>query len=246
MGTQQPPDGRITPKSYLRLYWENLGAALGPERKATRGMREAIAVHGDDVLDVDDTLVKVWSDPHFGHDKIIGYTNRPFPSVHEMNEALWANWQTDVAAGDTLVCLGDVALGRGVCDETWERLRAAPGQPKILVVGNHDLTGRGLLRVRGFDRVRALLTSSGDPPLLWTHAPLPTVPAGYVNIHGHMHRDTKPAGSPHINVSVEQIDYRPVALTRLRRLARALVAGECPAGHTTLEQINAIEASMSR
>ena len=29
---------------------------------------------------------------------------------------------------------------------------------------------------------------------------MPNVPAGQVNILGHMHRSLKPAGSPHINV----------------------------------------------
>ena len=73
-------------------------------------------------------------------------------------------------------------------------------------------------------------------------SPRPNVPAGHVNIHGHMHRSLKPEGSPHINVSVEQLAYRPVALTRIRSLARALVAGESPPGATTLERIEAIEA----
>ena len=38
-----------------------------------------------------------------------------------------------------------------------------------------------------------------------------------------------------------QIDYRPVSLVRLRRLTGALVAGEQPAGATTLEWIKAVE-----
>ena len=120
-------------------------------------------------------------------------------------------------------------------------MRAAPGRSKILVVGNHDLTGQGTLRVCGFHLAKAVLISGGNPPLIWTHAPLPNVPAGQVNVHGHMHRSLKPEGSPHINVSVEQLDFRPVALTRIRSLARALVAGESPPGRTTLERIEAIE-----
>ena len=105
------------------------------------------------------------------------------------------------------------------------------------------MTGQGSLRVEGFHRVKALLTSPGDPPLIWTHAPLPNVPAGHVNIHGHQHATLKPADldSPHINVSVEQLDYRPVALTQIRRLAGALVAGERPAGATTLERIEEVQ-----
>ena len=104
-----------------------------------------------------------------------------------MKGTLWANWQ----------------LGEALSDETWDQVRATPGLSKILVVGNHDITGQGHLRVEGFHRVKAVLVSPGDPPLIWTHAPLLNVPAGHVNIHGHMHRSQKPADSPHINVSVE-------------------------------------------
>ena len=85
-------------------------------------------------------------------------------------------------------------MGKALSDETWKRVRAAPGRSKILVIGNHDLTGQGLLRVKWFHRTEALLTSPGDPPLIWTHAPLPNVPAGHVNIHGHQHATLKPPG----------------------------------------------------
>ena len=58
------------------------------------------------------------------------------------------------------------------------------------------------------------------------------------SLHAHQHMRTGPC----INVSVEQLDYRPVALTRIRSLARALVVGESPPGATTPERIEAIEA----
>ena len=140
---------------------------------------------------------------HLGHANVIAYQGRPFAGVEDMDAALWGAWAEAVGPDDTVVCVGDVALAAGVCAETWERVRAAPGRTKVLVVGNHDLTGRGHLRTEGFDRVTALLTSHGDPPLIWTHAALPNVPPGHVNIHGHEHSLLHPADSPHINVLVE-------------------------------------------
>ena len=69
---------------------------------------------------------------------------------------------------------------------------------------------------------------------------LPYITHGHVNIHGHEHG--KPAGaSPHINVAVEQRDYEPVRLDRLRALARALVRGHYPPGATTIERIAHLE-----
>lgn len=77
-----------------------------------------------------------------------------------------------------------------------------------------------------------------EDTLIWTHAPLPNVPDGQVNIHRHQHSARKPADSPHINVSVEQLEYRPI---RLDRLARALAAGEFLGGDTTLERLAEVE-----
>ena len=63
---------------------------------------------------------------------------------------------------------------------------------------------------------------------------------GLRNIHGHAH-GAPPGRSAHINVAVEQLDYEPVGLDRLRRLARALAAGHYPPGATTLERIAHLE-----
>ena len=120
-------------------------------------------------------------------------------------------------------------------------IRDGQGAKKHLVVGNHDLTGAGRLRVDGFDTIGTVMVVDGDPPLVFTHIPLTCVPVGCVNVHGHTH-DATPGATPHINVSVEQLDYRPVALPRLRRLARRLVAGHYPDGATTLERIDAFES----
>ena len=182
----------------------------------------------------------LWSDLHFGHDNIIRYTGRPFADADAMDASLYANWAATVGADDTLVFVGDVAMRQAVGEHTWQRIRCAPGSAKHLVFGNHDLTGSGDLRVAGFDAVYAALVIDGDPPLLCTHMPLASVPAGCVNVHGHTH-DEAPRRSAHINVSVEQLDYRPVPLQSVRALAKALAAERYPDGATTLERIANLE-----
>ena len=228
-------------KSHLNLYRDDLREALGRSGKTLAAMRRAANEHGAGVLDVSDRTVKVWSDLHLGHANIIEYCDRPFHDVHEMNEALWANWQSGVGPDETLVCVGDFAMHGALVPETWNQVRAAPGRSKILVIGNHDVSGTGRLRVEGFHQVKAVLTSPGDPPLIWTHAPLPNVPDGHVNIHGHRHEIIGPPDSPHINVSVEQLEYRPTSLVRLRRLAQAILAGEGPEGDTTLDRVREVD-----
>ena len=135
-----------------------------------------------------------------------------------------------------LVLVGDVAMGEAVCEATWERVRRSPARHKHLVIGNHDLTGLGELRTQGFDDVWSVMVSAGAPPLVWTHYPLAEVPDGQVNVHGHRH-GAPPERSPRINVAVEQLEYEPVRLDRLRLLAQALVDGHYPPGATTIERI---------
>ena len=181
----------------------------------------------------------LWSDLHLGHDNIIRYTDRPFADAAEMDSALYAGWESTVGADDALILVGDLAMRAAVAEHTWARVRAAPGRPKLLVFGNHDLTGSGDLRVDGFDAVAAALCIDGDPPLVCTHMPLDDVPPGCVNVHGHTHAEP-PRRSRHINVSVEQLGYRPLALSRVRALAQALLAERYPPGATTLACIEAL------
>ena len=162
-----------------------------------------------------------------------------------MDNALLDSWAQTVdwaAEHDAIVVCGDVAMKRGMTEANFDRIRAMPGR-KYLVPGNHDIGGTGELRVEGFDEVCALLYADGDPKLIFTHVPIQPehLPDGWVNVHGHMHNDP-PTDTPHINVSVEQLGYAPVLLSRIRVLAAALARGEYSEGRTTLERIEALEA----
>ena len=220
----------------MAVYRRDLRAALGGRKgRAYNSMKRALNTYAAGVLDVPDERVKVWSDLHIGHANIIGYCDRPFRNVDQMDATLWLNWQTGVEPGETLVCVGDMWFGYT------DGPRPVPeGHHKILVLGNHDLTYAGALKVTEFDVVNALLISPGDPPLVFTHVPLPNVPHGVVNVHGHTHEKIHPPESPHINVSVEQLEYRPIALYWLRSLARAILAEAVPDGDTTLNRIRLI------
>ena len=154
MGNRQAkraPPAWQTARSPLNLYREDLREALGRSGKTLSSMRRAVDEYGAGVLDVDDGAVKVWSDLHLGHTNIIAYQNRPFHGVHEMNETLWTNWQLGVDPNDTLVCVGDIALGEGLSEKTWERVRAAPGRTKVLVVGNPNGHEEVNVKITGVD-----------------------------------------------------------------------------------------------
>ena len=228
----------LDPQALKRGYEAQLDAASGDAHHGRRMFRAMLRASRELPAQrlAEDATVWVWSDLHFGHGNIIGYTNRPFADVEAMDRALWSNWEATVGSQDTVVFVGDIAMREAVAERTWQRIRSGPGRTKHLVVGNHDLTGAGELRVAGFDHIASVLCDDGDPPLVFTHLPLANPPCGCVNVHGHTHAEP-PRQSPHINVSVEQLDYRPVALPRLRALAQHLAAGRYPAGATTLERL---------
>ena len=48
----------------------------------------------------------------------------------------------------------------------------------------------------------------------------------------------------HVNVSVEQLNYRPAKLSDIRRLARRLVEGHSVLGHSTRARLNVVERVM--
>lgn len=71
----------------------------------------------------------------FGHNNIIHLQKRPYKSVEEMNDAMIAQWNSQVSKGDIVYVLGDFSFGNYKQTKTIvERLNGT----KILIRGNHD------------------------------------------------------------------------------------------------------------
>lgn len=157
------------------------------------------------------------ADPHFGHGAIIGYENRPFETVEEMDQALIDNWNRVVGKHDKVYLLGDVSFYKD--DKTANIVKQLKGL-KYLVVGNHDSPNVMRYYDMGFHRVY-------DNPVIldgfWmlSHEPLyinANMP--YANIFGHVH-----ASKQYTNYSiqsfcvcVERIDYTPIEFGEIKRV----------------------------
>ncbi len=117
------------------------------------------------------------SDTHFNHQNIATYCQRP----SNFTEILIKNWNTRVKPEDTVIHLGDVAIGK---KSEWI-MPSLPGR-KILVRGNHDESQSvSLWAERGLDFACDGLMFRN----CWlTHKPASALPEGAtLNIHGHLH-----------------------------------------------------------
>ena len=57
---------------------------------------------------------------HFGHSPIIGYCNRPFNTLQEMDDELIYNWNIVVDKSDIVYLLGDFAF------KNWVQYSSSP------------------------------------------------------------------------------------------------------------------------
>ena len=127
-----------------------------------------------------------------------------------------------------MIHVGDFAPESVNEDRRQKLLNSLPGT-KINILGNHDIRSSLTPLTEGWAASYGAIVLAATPPLVITHCPLRTVPAGTVNVHGHMHRRRDRIGDPHINVAVEQTEYQPITAATIIDEARRRLAGEPPA-----------------
>lgn len=154
----------------------------------------------------------IWviSDTHFGHGNIIKYCNRPFANSDEMDEALITAWNETVSEQDIVYHLGDVYFrNHGI-------IYGLKGH-KRLILGNHD-NGKCPHLQNVFQKI-LVWRMFPEFGLLLTHVPTHedtlNINKCPVNVHGHIH-DRVIKDARYKNVSVEQINYRPINIEELR------------------------------
>jgi len=221
--------------NWLRdLYLEDLAKMVnygGHDRPRVRRIGKWAALeaqiqlneHHDNYVTIptlDGRKVWVWSDLHFFHKNIIGFSERPYPDVATMNEHLVANFNDYVGPDDISIWVGDV--GFGSTTEINALLDQCNGY-KILIVGNHDFDKK--MRVRKFNFDETHLIYSIDTPevsMVFTHYPMDNIIHPWVNMHGHLHAFPKlDTGHPlHYNVNCEGSGYRPTELPELIEIAK--------------------------
>jgi calcineurin-like phosphoesterase family protein len=76
------------------------------------------------------------ADEHYYHEKILGYCNRPFKNIDEMNEELIKRFNAVVGNDDTTIHVGDFTLSKdfGKIENIIRRLNG----DHIFIRGSHD------------------------------------------------------------------------------------------------------------
>jgi len=146
------------------------------------------------------------ADTHWDHKNIMKHCNRPFGSVHEMNETLIKNWNSVVGVNDTIYHLGDVGF-----KNTGTILPRLNGRIH-LIHGNHDNSTT--------KRNNRFITSSpikeikiGGIKTVLQHYAMRTWNAsfhGSMHLFGHSHGRLPPHGLS-FDVGVDSWDYMPVS-----------------------------------
>lgn len=160
----------------------------------------------------------VWftSDHHIGHERIIGYSGRPFENVEKMNEALVYNWNAIVQPGDIVYYLGDLTFLRP--DTVPALVKGLRGQIH-LIRGNHDRFLKDKKREFGFAWVGEYKeVKVGEQKIVLCHYPFLTWNGrnrGSWSLHGHSH------GSLPRDFSTKRMDIGVDAVA-------ALLAGDGP------------------
>lgn len=161
------------------------------------------------------------SDTHFGHKNIIEYSKRPFRDVDHMNEEMIRIWNEIVQPSDTVIHLGDFAMGPKEKHKGYfDRLNGY----KVLIRGNHDGHHQRMVdmgwsevwinRLEIIDGLRVYMAHV--PPR--AHDPYgdrfykteftPEPPEHDIWLCGHVHEKFLRRGKV-INVGVDRWDFKP-------------------------------------
>ena len=218
---------------YLEYLTEDIKTGHGSRQRVRKpGVWqnfEPILKHGTE-LDLDEAFnvaindgpqVWIWSDQHFGHNNILGFSNRPYPNLKLMHECMILNHNDYVEPGDISIWVGDVAF---LNDEEANKIVRQFNGYKILILGNHDIN-KNKVKKLDFDEIHLLkhvnfkYGHSRTFDFVFTHYPCTNFDVHSINIHGHEHVAHLYTDTPnHFNVNCELHGYKPLNLIPLAEM----------------------------
>lgn len=156
-------------------------------------------------------MIYFTSDTHFGHTKVITYSNRPYKTIAEMNLGLIEKWNARVGKRDDVWHLGDFCFTK----DPWEYRKQLNGRIH-LILGNHDWRRISLLETtQVFESVQESKYLKYNGMRFWlshyAHRTWPKSGKGAFHLYGHSHGDL-PNYNRSMDVGVDANNYQPISI----------------------------------
>ena len=148
------------------------------------------------------------SDTHFGAERTLELSRRPFRDVRHMDMALASNWNKTVRDCDTVYHLGDFG--------DWSMLDNLNGTRIVLVKGNYD-RNEGVpddARLEVHDEPMRVKMSRNGQTYTLVHEPCCDEPSDGMFLYGHIHQ-AQLVKANGINVGVDCNNYKPVDISTI-------------------------------
>lgn len=162
------------------------------------------------------------SDHHWGHKNIINSCNRPFDNVHDMNVYMINQWNSIINDDDEVYHLGDLSYKMSVNHLKTNVLDNLNGKIH-LIKGNHDkdkIINKIKDRFETIQDYKILDYNYNDKlyKFVLFHYPIYSWYGKYrgsIHIHGHSHDKNNDINGNIINISVENINYKPMSIINI-------------------------------
>ena len=149
------------------------------------------------------------ADEHLGHKNIIKYSNRPFSSVHEMNQEIIDRYNSVVGEKDIVVHAGDFTLEK----DASKYIRQLKGN-HIFIKGSHDKwLGRN-------HPIQIWEKKIEGQYLVVCHYCMKVWPRSQYNswlLYGHSHGRLPPEGKSW-DISVDNNDFYPLSFEQIKEI----------------------------
>lgn len=166
-------------------------------------------------------MIYFTSDTHFGSERTLKFSQRPFKNVEEMNKAIINNWNNVVRKDDIVYHLGDFGI--------YDFVNKLNGKI-ILILGNYEQNDLKMnfnddftkfssyLKNLGFSEViekQFVLTLPDDKKttLFLTHEPL-NCSKNYFNLFGHVHEKCK-CKRFGLNIGTDCFNFTPATIAEV-------------------------------
>ena len=163
----------------------------------------------------------IWftADFHAFHERIIGYTNRPFKLVSEMNDTILENYNTLISDDDIVFYLGDIAFGEE--NAIWT-LRMMKGT-KHFIIGNHDRKYVNVIKPNVASIHDLLDIEIDGQPITLCHYAMRVWHKSHFDswmLYGHSHGSLPPVGKQW-DVGIDNNRFLPLSYETLKHIMKS-------------------------